>query len=49
MAFFCIPIAVRDEVSMCNVDAVINAESNDEDVTDAGDDVDILAEVEAHA
>ena len=32
---------------MGDVDAVVDAEADDEDVADAGDDVDVLAEVEA--
>ena len=34
---------------MCDVDAVVDAEADDEHVADARDDVNVLAQVEAHS
>ena len=42
-----VPVAVGDEVGVCDVNAVVDAEADHEHVADAGDDVDVLAEVEA--
>ena len=44
-----IPVAVRNEVGVRDVNAVVDAEPDDEHVADAGDDINVLAEIEAHA